>query len=96
MTEKVLRFIKDNMLLKSGDSVIVAVSGGADSIALLHLLKQNEKRLGIEVSAAHVNHGIRGDEAKRDENFVIEFCEKRSIPLKVFHEDIPPSLKSLR
>ncbi|HPP67833.1 MAG TPA: tRNA lysidine(34) synthetase TilS [Clostridiales bacterium] len=96
MTEKVLRFIKDNMLLKSGDSVIVAVSGGADSIALLHLLKQNEKRLGIEVSAAHVNHGIRGDEAKRDENFVIEFCEKRSIPLKVFHEDIPSLAKKLK
>ena len=76
MTEKVLRFIKDNMLLKSGDSVIVAVSGGADSIALLHLLKQNEKRLGIEVSAAHVNTASEAT-GKRDENFVIGFCSAR-------------------
>ena len=59
MTEKVLSFIERNKLLKDGDSVIVALSGGADSVALLHFLKSNEARLNIKVSAAHVNHGIR-------------------------------------
>ncbi|MGI6772525.1 MAG: tRNA lysidine(34) synthetase TilS [Acutalibacteraceae bacterium] len=96
MTEKVLSFIERNKLLKDGDSVIVALSGGADSVALLHFLKSNEARLNIKVSAAHVNHGIRGEEADSDEAFVIELCKMLDVPLKVFHENIPELAKALK
>jgi tRNA(Ile)-lysidine synthase len=82
-------------LLRAGDRVCVAVSGGADSTALLLALaeansgiSQPEKApLGIVMSAAHVHHGLRGAEADADEAFVRELCERAGVPLTVFHVD---------
>lgn len=68
-------------------NILVGLSGGADSMTLLHLLCA--MRGQISVYAAHVNHGIRGEEAKRDENFVKDVCEKWDVPLFVLHADIP-------
>lgn len=60
-----------------GEQVVVGVSGGADSMALLHCLKNSNKNLNIIV--AHLNHGLRGQESKRDENFVRNYCLKNNI-----------------
>ncbi len=79
VTQKVLSAINDNNMLGFGDEVIVGFSGGADSVCLLHILFSLRERLGITVKAAHVNHGIRGDEAKRDESFSSDFCARYGI-----------------
>lgn len=71
---------------KKGDTVTVALSGGADSVALLHALVSLKDELGITVNAAHLNHSIRGAEADRDEQFAINFC--KSLGVEIFHEKI--------
>jgi tRNA(Ile)-lysidine synthase len=80
----------DRGLLKAGERVCVAVSGGADSTALLlGLLAANEGKdgLGVVLSAAHVHHGLRGEEADGDEAFVRELCERLGVGLTVFRVD---------
>ena len=62
-----------------------AVSGGADSMALLLLLRQLQPRFGYMLSACHVNHGLRGQSADRDEAFVRAECARLSVPLRMFH-----------
>ncbi len=73
--EQILAFCLKNKLFSGGDRVCVAVSGGRDSIALLHGLLALQKQLGITVFAAHFHHGIRGAEADRDRDFVRSCCE---------------------
>lgn len=85
----VLDFINKNNLIKSGDKILVGLSGGADSVCLTHILLSLKESLNTEVFAAHVNHGIRGKEAERDENFVKDFAEKYKITLFVKHADVP-------
>ncbi len=75
--------IRDGQLLCPGDRVIAAVSGGADSMALLRFLLQSAPALGIRLEAAHVNHGLR-EAAKRDEEFVAAFCEENGVLLHLF------------
>lgn len=70
---------KLNMLSK-GDSVLVALSGGADSMCLLHSLYENAEKLGISVCAAHFNHRLRGEESERDARFAEAQCRERAIP----------------
>ena len=67
-------FIEDNNLIEKKDRIVLGVSGGADSICLLHTLSRIQKALEIRLFVVHINHGIRGEEAKRDERFVQEFC----------------------
>jgi tRNA(Ile)-lysidine synthase len=84
----------DRGLLRAGERVCVAVSGGADSVALLVGLveanaesKVNKEPLGVVLSAAHVHHGLRGVEADGDEAFVREVCGRLGVPLTVFRVD---------
>ena len=72
--------------------LVAAVSGGADSMALLLLLRQLQPRFGYTLSACHVNHGLRGQSADRDEAFVRAECARLGVPLRVFHaaELTPP------
>lgn len=70
-------------------SVLTALSGGADSTALLLLFAEMRKKKGIRVEAFHMNHGIRGAEADRDERFCRELCERLEIPLTVERVDVP-------
>lgn len=86
---KIKSVIEKSSMLKKGDKVIVALSGGADSMALAFFLNSVKNEYGFSLSAAHVNHGIRGESADRDENFVKGFCEKNGIEFHVMHADVP-------
>ena len=79
MMNKVLNFILSHNMLCNGDSVLAAVSGGADSVCMLHLLTELAPELNITVYAAHFNHMLRGNEADRDEAFVLNMCKKMGI-----------------
>jgi len=90
MAGKVLSLGLDRSLVRAGERVCVAVSGGADSVALLlGFVEANEGReaLGVVLTAAHVHHGLRGDEADGDEAFVRGLCERVGVPLTVFQVD---------
>ncbi len=85
----VYNLIIEKNMIEKGDRVLVAVSGGADSVCLLSILCSLKDRLGICLSVAHLNHMIRGEEAKRDENFVKSLCEKYGINCFVKSVDVP-------
>lgn len=70
-------------------SLLVGLSGGADSVALLYLLKKEAVKRGFSLFALHVNHGIRGEEALRDENFCVSLCKSWNIELSVVRIDVP-------
>ena len=76
----IIEFINENALLKAGDRVLCAVSGGADSMCLLHYLHTNAEKLGISVCAASFDHMLRGEASARDCEFVAEWCRERDIP----------------
>ncbi len=76
-----MRAINEYNMINYGDTVIVACSGGADSIALLRFLHVNRQSMGITVHAAHLNHGLRGKESDADEKFVKTFCKENDIQL---------------
>ncbi|MFC4410236.1 tRNA lysidine(34) synthetase TilS [Chungangia koreensis] len=77
---QVLSFIREHSLIQNGDRVLVACSGGSDSMALLHFLHEERNSLHIDVSAVHVNHMLRGEESEEDCRFVERFCSERLIP----------------
>ncbi|MDD3431508.1 MAG: tRNA lysidine(34) synthetase TilS [Bacteroidales bacterium] len=83
LLNKVQSFIEEHSLLDSKDKVLVGFSGGADSLALLSVLLG----LGYNCVAVHVNFQLRGEEALRDETFVVDFCRKHSIPVYVERVD---------
>ncbi len=89
MQKKVFKYIEQWKMIDSGMTVLVGFSGGADSTALLQLLWEYGKEQGIKVCALHVNHGIRKEEAARDELFCRNFCSVRGIELAVVQEDVP-------
>ncbi len=76
-----------------GIRVCVAVSGGVDSVSLLHLFHANAEKLGITLSALTCEHGIRGEQSLRDLHFVEKLCGEWDIPLSVFRADIPARAK---
>lgn len=86
MIKKVIRFVKENNLIKDGDKILVALSGGPDSVCMLHLLYAIKEVFNIEVFAAHVNHMLRGEEADKDEAYAKYICE--SLNIKFFSRKI--------
>lgn len=81
-------FLRKYDMLPPGSRVLCAVSGGADSMCLLHWLWSREHELGISVYAAHFEHGLRGEESLRDCRFVEEFCSERGIEYAVEHGNV--------
>ena len=80
---------KYGLITENTKTVAVGLSGGADSVCLLHLLSSLKDEYGIIIKAVHINHNIRGEEADSDEAFVRSFCEKLGVELLVFSEDVP-------
>lgn len=72
--QAVINTVNNYNMISMGDSIVVGVSGGADSVALLALLCSLREKMKLTLTVVHVNHGIRGDEAKRDENYVFSLC----------------------
>ena len=66
-------------MISNGDKVLVGFSGGADSLFLMEMLITLKKYISFELYAAHLNHGIRGDEADRDAEFTRDYCQKNDI-----------------
>ncbi len=87
--QKVSETIRRYAMLNCGDRVIAAVSGGADSMAMLTVFNTLSRITPFNLTVAHVNHGIRGREADRDEEFVRSFCEKLDIAFVAAHYNVP-------
>ncbi len=95
MLNKLLSFIREQDLVKPGDTVICAVSGGADSVALLFAFYLLKEKLGIQLEAAHFNHNLRGEESDRDEASVRSFCDRYDVPLHIGSGQVHPGKKGL-
>lgn len=87
MYRKILDFIRRNRLFAPGDRVIVALSGGADSVCLLIVLNELKEELGLELKAVHVHHGLRGEEADRDSLYARELSGKLEVPFACVRVD---------
>lgn len=93
MLKKVISYIEKNKILQDGDSVLLGVSGGADSVCMLHVLYSLREKYHLKLYVVHVNHGIRGSEAKRDADFVEQMAENLQIPFRVVTANIPEMAK---
>ncbi len=90
MISKAVKTVLEHSMLAKGDTVGVGLSGGADSVALLHFLTVNKEQFEVKnIKAVHIHHGIRGGEADRDLDFSKKLCEKLNIELISFYLDVP-------
>jgi len=96
MYKKVKKLILEKKLLQHGSFVAAAVSGGVDSMVLLHILKKLSGELGFTLYCLHLEHGIRGGESKRDAEFVRSECDKIGVPCFVMHADVPERARKSR
>lgn len=94
--EKVRRTIEKHHMLEKGDRVVVGLSGGADSSALLEALYLLKEQYSLSLFAAHINHGIRGEEADNDEAFAESLAKQRDIPFLCLKADAPAYAKEHR
>lgn len=85
--------ISEHHLLKAGDRVLVALSGGPDSVALLHLLTRFKSQYRLQLTAVYVNHQIRKKAALQEEKFCSTLCRTLGVPLSIVREDIPALAK---
>jgi len=83
---KVKAFVIENNLIQNGDKVLVALSGGPDSVCLINILYELKKTFNIEIAAVHVNHMLRGDEAFKDEEYASDLCD--ALDIKFFSKRI--------
>lgn len=95
LQQKVLYTIQTNYLIEQGDVVVIGVSGGPDSICLLHILNSLSERLDIRLHAVHINHMLRAEEAQGDETYTADVCKNLGIPFSVVHIDIAAMAKKL-
>ena len=95
MVSKLSAAITRYGMLSGGETVICAVSGGADSMALLWGMWLLKEKFHIRVEAAHFNHHLRGEESLRDEEFVRNFCDFHDIPLHVGQAHVVAGVKGL-
>lgn len=95
MLNKLSAFLRSYEMLSPGDHVTCAVSGGADSMALLWAMYLLQDKLGITLSAAHFDHGLRGEESRADAAFVADFCRGYGIPVALGSGEVKPGKKGL-
>ncbi len=88
MYQKVLSYVNQHHMLTQGDGVVAGVSGGADSVCLLFVLRKIQEEYGGKLFAAHVNHGLRGADAAADAEFVRRLCERWSLPFYIKEVDL--------
>ncbi len=83
-------------MFRAGDKILAAVSGGPDSVAMLHALHTSSSQLRISLHVAHLNHGIRGEQSNLDEEFVRDLAHEFGLPITVGHVDVPAMRRELR
>lgn len=86
---KVKTFIEEEQLLQQGDHLLIAVSGGVDSMALLHYFVQTQEQWNIQVEAVHVDHMLRGEASAEDRAFVQKYCDDNGVYLHATEIPIP-------
>ncbi len=94
MLRTIENYMTEYNMIAKGDRIVLGVSGGADSVCLFHVLLQLVPAYELSLFVVHVNHGIRGEEAERDEMFVKKLCEKEKVPFWAVKADIPDMAKS--
>jgi len=88
LESKIIDFIQRYSLVSPGEIVVVGVSGGADSVCLLHVLAKCQKGLGIKLHAAHLNHQLRGVESETDAEYVSDLAGSLGIPITIDRQDV--------
>ena len=88
MITKVEAFAKEYNMFKKNDKILIALSGGPDSICLMHILVKLREKYNFKLYAAHINHMLRGEEADKDEEYVEKMCNKYDIKLYIKRVDI--------
>jgi tRNA(Ile)-lysidine synthase len=88
LESKVLYFIERHSLISPQELVVISVSGGADSVCLLHVLVKYQKRLGIKLHVAHLNHLLRGAESEADAKYVSNLASSLGIPVTIDEQDV--------
>ncbi|MFC1974445.1 tRNA lysidine(34) synthetase TilS, partial [Chloroflexota bacterium] len=88
LEERILQFIQKHRLVSSQPKLLVAVSGGPDSVCLLHILVKLQSELGIGLHVAHLNHQLRGAESEADARYVANLAQKLSIPVTIEQRDV--------
>ena len=88
MQEKVKNTMAQFHMFPKGAKIIAGLSGGADSVALVHILSRMQAEMEWELTAVHIHHGLRGEEADGDRDFSVDFCEKLGIPCVVRQFDV--------
>ncbi len=88
LEQRVINFIQEHNLFSTGDKLVVAVSGGADSVCLLHILAQLRVELDIELHVAHLNHQLRGAESDSDASYVSDLAHKIGAPATIERIDV--------
>lgn len=86
--KRIEKFIQKYHMLTCGDRVIAGVSGGADSVCLFLMLLELREKIGFDLIAVHVHHGLRGEAADQDQQFVETLCEQHRIPLEIFRVNL--------
>ena len=93
MESRVKEFVRRYKIFASGSSIIIACSGGPDSLALAEVLLALREEWQLSLEIAHFEHGIRGEDSLADAEFVRSYAEERGLPCRVRHEDIPSYAK---
>ena len=88
MFQKVSSYVNQHHMLTQGDGIVAGVSGGADSVCLLFVLRKIQESLGGKLYVAHVNHGLRGEEALADQEFVRRLCQDWQLPFYLKSVDL--------
>ncbi len=96
LQQKVLAYIREKGLVSPGEKLVVAVSGGADSVCLLYILAGLKQELGIDLHIAHLNHELRGGESAADAKYVVGLAKRLDIPATVESRDVKVYQKQRR
>ena len=96
LAQRVLRYLRRLEMVRAGERVAVACSGGADSTALLLLLEELRERLGIRLAVLHFNHHLRGADSEEDERFVRNLADSRGLECCVDGADVATEAKKMR